>query len=237
MKRILYTLIALVTIAMGNINLSAQNRTGYQMSSSPEDGSYKFVIEGKLDLNITDTSFNIYLTDIDGTINDNDMVTNVVVKDKKFRFETNIDVMKQGRLRGVLSNGDLNPAWINIYFIPGLTLYITIHDGYYDIQNEDQYKFMVSAWQNEVPVAALLARLGMGSSRGRQDNSNSKLKSAINSYENLQLDLKSQLNDISVLDLPYEEETKEKQKILQRIEQINAKMESLVDEYVKEINK
>ncbi len=96
---------------------------------------------------------------------------------------------------------------------------------------------MVSAWQNEVPVAALLARLGMGSSRGRQDNSNSKLKSAINSYENLQLDLKSQLNDISVLDLPYEEETKEKQKILQRIEQINAKMESLVDEYVKEINK
>ncbi len=237
MKKILYILIAFVATGMATANLSAQNNTGYQMASTPEDGSYKFVIEGKLDITTTDSSFNIYFTDFDGNISDKDMVANVEVKDKKFRFETNIDVMKQGRLRGVLANGSLNPAWINVYFIPGFTLYLTIHDGYYDIQNEDQYKFMVAAWQNEVPVSALLARLGLGSSPTSLDNNATKLNIALGSYNKLLTDLKEQLDDLSGLGLPFPNELGEKQKILQRIEQINAKMEMLVDNYVKELNK
>ncbi len=237
MKRILYILIALVATAVGSTNLTAQNRKGYQMSSTPDNGSYKFVIEGSVDLNIPDSCYNIYFTDINGKLSDKDLVACVKVKDKKFRYETNIEVMKQGRIRAIMPGNNLCSAWINIYFIPGFTVYMTVHNGYFDIHNEDQYKFMVSAWQNEVPVSALLARLGIDSSPIAQDNNTTKLNASLSSYNQLLSDLKEQLDDISGLGLPYAKETEEKQKILQRIEQINAKMETLVDAYVKEINK
>ncbi len=237
MKKILYIIIALVAAIMATPNLSAQNSKGYQMASAPDDGSYKFVIEGNVDLNIPDSCYNIYFTDIDGKLSDKDLVACVKVKDKKFRYETNIDVMKQGRIRAIMPGNNLCSAWINIYFIPVFTVFMKVHNGYFDIQTEDQYKFMVSAWQNEVPVSALLARLGMGSYSESHDTDKTKLQMALNSYKNLLTDLKLQLNGIKSLYLPYDKETEEKQKILKRIEQINAKMETLVDDYVKEINK
>lgn len=235
MKRILYLLIALVATGIATINISAQDSNSYQMATAPQDGTYKFVIEGNVALDIPDSCYNIYFTDIDGNITDKDLVACVKVKDKKFRYETNIDVIKQGRIRAIMPGDNLCSAWINLYFIPGFTIYMTIHDDYYDIQNRDQYNFMVSAWQNEVPVSALLARLGMGGSSNDRTNSTTKMTVAFASYENLISVLKQQMNDINHLSLDPNTRISELKKILQRIDNINEKMEELVDVYTKEI--
>lgn len=237
MKKIISILTALVATMMATSNLLAQNSNEYQMTSAPQEGPYKFVIEGTVDLNIPDSCYNIYFTDIDGKLSDNDLAGCVQVKDKKFRYETSIEVMKQGRIRALLPGNKLHPAWINIYFIPGFTVYMTIHNGYFDIHNEEQYKFMVSAWQNEVPVTALLARIGMGDGSSTQTNAATQMKVALNAYDELIKGLKEQLRTINNTPMNYDMSTKEKQQILNRIEQINAKMETLVDNYVKETSK
>lgn len=231
MKKILYLLIALVATGIATTNISAQDSNSYQMASAPQDGSYKFVIEGNVALDIPDSCYNIYITDIDGNITDKDLVACVKVKNKKFRYETNIDVIKQGRIRAIMPGDNLGSAWINLYFIPGFTIYMTVHDGYYDLQNRDQYNFMVSAWQNEVPVSALLARLGMDSSYNDQSNATTQMSFALASYRNLISDYKQQINNIQNMAITYDEESKAIQKLLNRIEQINAKMEQIVDSY------
>lgn len=144
--------------------------------------------------------------------------------------------MKQGRIRAIMPGNKLCSAWINIYFIPGFTVYMTVHNGHYDIHNKDQYYFMVSAWQNEVPVSALLARLGMNAASTGQDNNATKMQISLGSYEHLIDELKRQMDQIMDMGITYDMKAKESQKILNRIEQINAKMEGLVDDYSKSIN-
>lgn len=236
MKKIFYILIAFIATTMASANLSAQNHRSNQMEYEPQEGSYKFVIEGTVDLNIPDSCYNIYFTDIDGKLTDKDLVACVKVKDKKFRYETNIDVMKQGRIRAIMPGNKLCSAWINIYFIPGFTVYMTVHNGHFDIHNKDQYSFMVSAWQNEVPVSALLARLGMNAASSVQDNNATKMQISLGSYEHLINELKRQMDQIMHMAITYDMKAKESQKILNRIEQINAKMEGIVDDYSKSIN-
>lgn len=235
MKKILFILCALVATGIATTNLSAQNSNIYEMATAPHDGSYKFVIEGNVALDIPDSCYNIYITDIDGNITDKDLVACVEVKNKKFRYETNLDVIKQARIRAIMPGDNLCSAWINLYFIPGFTLYLTVHDGYYDIQNSEQYYFMVSAWQNEVPVSALLARLGMNTSSQNQTNATTQMTIALASYRNMISDYNQQIRNIQSMAIPYEERTKAIQKLLNRIEQINTKMEQIVDSYTNNI--
>ena len=231
MKKILYLLIALVATGIATTNISAQDSNSYQMATAPQDGTYKFVIEGNVALDVPDSCYNIYFTDIDGNITDQDLVACVKVKDKKFRYETNIDVIKQGRIRAIMPGDNLHSAWINLYFIPGFTVYMTVHDGYYDIQNRDQYNFMVSAWQNELPVSALLVRLGMDTTSKDQPNATTLMSIALATYKNLINEYEDQIGDIRRSGIPYPEQTKAIQKLLNRIEQINAKMEQIIDSY------
>lgn len=233
MKRILYVIFALAAMSVAATTLSAQNNGGHQMSSSPKDGTYKFTIEGTVDLNVPDSCYNIYITDFDGKISDNDLVASVKVKDKKFRYETNIDVIKQGRIRAVMRGKELSSAWINLYFIPGFTVYMTIHNGYFDIHNEDQYKFMVAAWQNEVPLSALMARLGVNSfSSDKGNNSASNhLEESLQFYRSQIEEIKQQIDYVSKILISGDEKAQQIKKLLDRIEAINKKMDTLVDSY------
>ncbi len=233
MKRILFAIFAMVAISLATTNLYAQNNGGHQMTSSPKDGTYKFTIEGTVDLNVPDSCYNIYFTDVDGKISDKDLVASVKVKDKKFRYETNIDIMKQGRIRAVMRGKELSSVWINLYFIPGFTVYMTIHNGYFDIHNEDQYKFMVAAWQNEAPLSALMARLGVNSSpSGKGKNpASTHLDETLKYYKQQIEDIKRQIAYVPTVATSDNEKTQQIKKLLDRIEAINQKMDALVDNY------
>lgn len=237
MKKLFYLLFALSAIIMSPANLYAQDNSSNFIAYETQPDTYKFVIEGTVALDIPDSCYNVYLTDIDGVLTDNDKVACVKVKNKKFRFETDLNVIKQGRIRAIMPGNELCSAWINLYFIPGFTIYMTVHDGYYDIHNQNQYDFMVSAWQNEVPVSALLARLGMATSSNSHNNNTTKFATALAYYETLINGLKHQMDDIQGQPISGEATQKSILKILERIENINEKMETIVDDYAKEINK
>ena len=63
----------------------------------------------------------------------------VPVINKKFRFETDIDRIKSGRIRALFPGDKLCSAWIDFNLVPGLTLKMTVHNGWYNIENNFEY--------------------------------------------------------------------------------------------------
>ena len=97
-----------------------------------------FKIVGRVDENIKDSLYNIYIAESGeelANIGDDDYVACVPVINKRFEWQTEIDKPMAGRLRCIFPDGSLCSAWINLDFVPGETYNITVHNGYY---NEDQ---------------------------------------------------------------------------------------------------
>ena len=97
-----------------------------------------FKIEGRVDANIKDSLYNIYIADSYDELNavgDDDYVACVPVINKRFEYQTELDHPVVGRLRCIFPDGDLCSDWIDLDFVPGETYRITVHNGYYD---EDQ---------------------------------------------------------------------------------------------------
>ncbi|MBR5688400.1 MAG: hypothetical protein IKX36_10665 [Prevotella sp.] len=100
-----------------------------------ESDSRTFKIEGRVDANITDSLYNIYIADTRDALyalGDDDYVACVPVVNKRFEFQTELDHPCVGRLRCIFPDGSLCSAWIDLDFVPGETYRITVHDGYYD---------------------------------------------------------------------------------------------------------
>lgn len=110
----------------------------------PEIKPGKFIIEGKVDNEILDSCYNIYIGDYHSQITDENLVACIPVRDKRFHYEVDLDKAKAGRLRCIFPGNELCSAWIDIHFIPGLTVYMTVHNGYYDIANQTEYNRRVS---------------------------------------------------------------------------------------------
>ncbi len=97
-----------------------------------------FKIVGRVDENIKDSLYNIYIAESGeelANIGDDDYVACVPVINKRFEWQTELDKPMAGRLRCIFPDGSLCSAWINLDFVPGETYNITVHNGYYD---EDQ---------------------------------------------------------------------------------------------------
>jgi hypothetical protein len=97
-----------------------------------------FKIEGRVDANIKDSLYNIYIADSYDelkAVGDDDYVACVPVINKRFEYQTELDHPVVGRLRCIFPDGELCSAWIDLDFVPGETYRITVHNGYYD---EDQ---------------------------------------------------------------------------------------------------
>jgi hypothetical protein len=93
---------------------------------------------GRVDENIKDSLYNIYIAETAdelAAIGDDDYVACVPVINKRFEWQTELDKPMAGRLRCIFPDGSLCSAWINLDFVPGETYNITVHNGYY---NEDQ---------------------------------------------------------------------------------------------------
>ena len=118
------------------------------MITSPRPSSYDkvfdnskkvFKIEGRVDANIKDSLYNIYIADSYAALNavgDDDYVACVPVVNKRFEYQTELDRPMVGRLRCIFPDGELCSAWIDLDFVPGETYHITVHNGYYDSDND-----------------------------------------------------------------------------------------------------
>ena len=94
-----------------------------------------FKIEGRVDENIKDSLYNIYIADSRDALyalDDHEYVACVPVVNKRFVFQTELERPCVGRLRCIFPDGSLCSAWIDLDFVPGETYHITVHDGYYD---------------------------------------------------------------------------------------------------------
>ena len=94
-----------------------------------------FKIEGRVDANIKDSLYNIYIADTGeelANIGDDDYIACVPVINKRFEWQTELDHRCVGRLRCIFPDGSLCSAWINLDFVPGETYSITVHNGWYD---------------------------------------------------------------------------------------------------------
>ena len=103
-----------------------------------ETSKKTFKIEGRVDADIKDSLYNIYIANTAEeleNIGDDDYVACVPVINKRFEWQTELDHPVVGRLRCIFPDGELCSAWINLDFVPGETYRITVHNGYYD---EDQ---------------------------------------------------------------------------------------------------
>lgn len=91
-----------------------------------------FILEGSVDPQITDSCYNIYLSDeyfhIEGEVPD----TCVQVVDGKFHYELPLTKTIAGRVRCIFPGGELCSAWIDLWFVPGETLRLTVHNGFYE---------------------------------------------------------------------------------------------------------
>ena len=102
---------------------------------SAESDKRMFKIEGRVDANIADSLYNIYIADSRDALyalDDDDYVACVPVVNKRFEFQTELDHPMVGRLRCIYPDGSLCSAWIDLDFVPGETYRITVHNGYYD---------------------------------------------------------------------------------------------------------
>ena len=102
---------------------------------SAESNRRMFKIEGRVDEQIKDSLYNIYIADTRDALyalSDDDYVACVPVVNKRFEFQTELDHPCVGRLRCIFPDGELCSAWIDLDFVPGETYRITVHNGYYD---------------------------------------------------------------------------------------------------------
>ena len=98
----------------------------------------EFVIEGFVDENITDSCYNIYLADEHFLIQDEPVAT-VPVVNKRFTYVVNIDKMTAGRLRCIFPGGELCKNTISLYFVPGETVSLFVHNGFYNLRKSEEY--------------------------------------------------------------------------------------------------
>lgn len=104
-----------------------------------------FVIEGVVDENIADSCYNIYLADeyfhIEGETPD----TCVQVVDKRFHYEIPLTKVTAGRVRCIFPGNELCSAWIELWFVPGQTVQLNVHNGNYDLKylgENGQYNYV-----------------------------------------------------------------------------------------------
>jgi hypothetical protein len=100
-----------------------------------ESDKRMFKIVGRVDENIKDSLYNIYIADSrDALYNlqDHEYVACVPVINKRFEWQTELTKPCVGRLRCIFPDGSLCSAWIDLDFVPGETYNITVHNGYYD---------------------------------------------------------------------------------------------------------
>lgn len=239
MKKLFITILSLFSVAVMSMPTEAQDfENPFELNSPSQNGnrSRKFVLQGHVDPNIADSCYNIYITNLNGKITSADFVTRVPVKNKTFRFETELDEIKSGRIRALFPGDKLCSAWIETYFIPGFTLDMTVHNGYYDINNLSQYNAAASEWIRYYPQQPPVFNSESNHSV-KEDESVAKLKAALDAYQELLEELQNELNMLDAYNLTISVREKQANKLFKKMSKITDSMEKLISKYVQAIEK
>ncbi len=102
--------------------------------------SKTFVVEGFVDEAITDSAYQVYIGDENFNISMREPVDVIVVKDKKFHYECNVDYPTFIFFRAIFPGDILCNAYVDAVLVPGETAKITVHNGYYDIKGTKFYE-------------------------------------------------------------------------------------------------
>lgn len=236
MKKLFITIISLLCVAMVPASMEAGSlKTPSSNNDGPKNGvSRKFVLKGHVDPNIKDSCYNIYISNLNGKITDKDLVTCVPVKNKTFRFETELDEMKIGRIRAIFPGDELCSAWIDTYFIPGFTLDLTVHNGYYNINNKAEFNAAVEEWMNYYPDQPPYVSV-QNTHIEKEEEATARLRTALDSYQKLIDDLRYQMRLVNNSLILGTERKKQVKKLCDQISKISEKMEYLIDQYAKTI--
>lgn len=108
----------------------------------PEVSPQEFVLDISVDENILDSCYNIYLSDeylhIDGETPD----TCLQVVDKKCQLRIPLTKVIAGRVRCIFPGNELCSAWINLFFVPGETVHLTVHNGFFNLQHSNYSSYI-----------------------------------------------------------------------------------------------
>ncbi|MCQ2203557.1 MAG: redoxin domain-containing protein [Bacteroidales bacterium] len=102
------------------------------------DAPQKFVLEGTVDAGITDSCYLVYISDEYLHIPDTTDIC-IPVVDKKFHFEMDLQRVTAARVRCIFPGGEVCSAFIDYFMVPGETLYLNVHNGYYDFRATDGF--------------------------------------------------------------------------------------------------
>ena len=120
---------------------AAEASSATSISQLDLDNPQVFTIEGIVDEAITDSCYNIYLADDYMAIQGENPVTTVPVVNKRFSYSVPLKRTTAGRVRCIFPGGELCSAWIDIYFVPGETVTLTVHNGYYHLEPKNPYNY------------------------------------------------------------------------------------------------
>lgn len=119
-----------------------------------KEANNTFKIEGRVDAEIKDSLYNVYIADTYEELNaldEDDYIACVPVVNKRFEYSVQLDKPKAGRIRCIFPDGSLCSAWIDIDMVPGETYHMTVHNGYYD--GDDNYENRVGRYSGKSLVA------------------------------------------------------------------------------------
>ena len=102
--------------------------------------SNTFVVEGFVDEAITDSAYNVFIGDTNFRVSPDKPFDVVVVKDKKFHFETQIDYPTYIYLQAIFPGNIPCQAYVNFILVPGETAKVTVHNGYFDLDGSKFYQ-------------------------------------------------------------------------------------------------
>jgi len=108
----------------------------------PEVSPQEFVLDISVDENILDSCYNIYLSDeylhIEGETPD----TCLQVVDKKCQLRMPLTKVIAGRVRCIFPGNELCSASINLFFVPGETVHLTVHNGFFHLDHSNYYSYI-----------------------------------------------------------------------------------------------
>lgn len=207
------------------------NRSQLSVTNYNKVKKYKmaqFTIEGTVDEAISDSCYNIYIADSHSEITDDNLVECVPVVNKKFRYSVDIDKIKAGRLRCIFPGRTLASMWVDIFFIPGMTLKLTVHDGYYDIENKEIYDAVINDVEK---TEAKMAR-----TQEETTHYNEILEKKMEAYRKMIGEIDRQLGNLRIAN----SDVYERRSINKRVKalhkeamEITIKMNQLIEEYSK----
>lgn len=193
----------------------------------------RFVLEGTVDDAIADSCYNIYVADTPKGISEDDLVACVPVINKKFRYEADIDRIMAGRIRALFPGNELCSAWIDFNMVPGLTMKMTVHDGWYNIENGHEYNAKIFE-RSLMPDVNGLAAGSYGVNvydpeEGENGQKEAELRFAIGEYRKMLEEIDKRIRtDYQMFGANQSDYRKE---LFKQSQEISRKMKELVDRY------